>query len=227
MTFAHVQTPAGGAANGSATSISVSMPSVGAGHLLVVYWRYSNGGRTVTVSDNKSNSWTSSAIAEADPNDSGSTVGIAWAQNVASGTTSVTFAISGGALNLRMACSEFSTSGGTISVDQTAVGESITDNPTTATSPTPTTDGQLFAVVCHTQLSVTYTAGTDFTIATTVPTGGGSQRLGAEYFVQATAGAHVGNFTAASVNSYAIALATFKETAGGTTLNMGGPVLIV
>lgn len=214
MAIAHVQTPAGGAANSSATSINVSVPSVAAGSLLVVGWRYSTGGRTVTVSDDKGGTW-ANAVEAIDTGDSNSTTGISYAMNAAGGTTVVTFGISGGALNLRMIASEFSGVATASALDKTAMAIGSNTAPASG-SVTPTTDGQLLYACTHISSNDTFTAGTDFTINTTVIVTAGSQRLATERFIQTTAAAHNGNFTTGAVVSWGCVLATFKAPASVT-----------
>lgn len=225
--FAHVQTPAGGSSNGSATSINVTLPNVAVGNLLVVVWRYSGGGRTVTVSDDKGENWNSSEISEPDPADGNSTVGIAWFADAVGGTTIVTFGVSGGAVNLRMIASEYSTPGGTITVDKTAGAHGNSTTPSTAPV-TPTTDGQLFIYGCHTDDNTEYTQGTDFTIATTVPITAYAQRLAAEYYVQPISAAHVGDFIIlAPARNFSSALATFKSSDTGPPNITGTPATVL
>lgn len=217
MGIAHVQTPAGGVANSSATSVALAFGSnVGAGNAILGAWRYGNSGRTVTLSDNQSNTYTSSAVAATDSTDN-STVGVGFALNCAGAATTVTFGISGAAANLRFSISEFSGVATSSALDKTAGASGSGTAPATS-SVTPTTNGQLFFAIAHMAGTTTFTAGTDFTLATTVPTGAGAQRLGAEYFIQATAAAHVFDFASSSSHTWSIAGVTLKAAGGAPTL---------
>lgn len=216
MAIAHVQTPAGGVSNSSATSVALAFgANVTSGSAILGGWRYGTNGRTVTLSDDQSNTYTSDTISASDPNDGNSTVGIGFALNCAGAATTVTFAISGAAANLRFSTSEFSGMATSSARDQAAgaSGTSATPDPG---SLTPTTDGQLFFVAAHSAGGETYTAGTDFTLNTTVPTTGGSQRLATQRFIQTTAAAHATSLTKTqSSASWSAVAATFKEAGGG------------
>src|SRR3989304_7749709 len=109
MAIAHVQTPSGGVGNGSATSVALAFGSnVTAGNMIAGGWRYSGGGRTVTLSDTLSNTYTSNAVEAIDTADANSTNGIGFALNIGGGACTVTCAISGAAVNIRFSTSEFS-----------------------------------------------------------------------------------------------------------------------
>lgn len=228
MAIAHVQTPAGGSSSGSATSINVSVPTVTAGSLLICCWRYgAAGGRTVTISDDKSNTWAN--ITSATDLVDGSCNGISYAMNAAAGTTVVTFGISGAAASLRMIASEYSGAATSSALDQqaTATGINATEG---AGNLTPTTNGQLMLASVHSSAGETFTAGSDFTIATTVATGANAQRLTLEYYVQPTAAAHHTDITGNQTGqTWGAVAATFKAPGGGGStfgpIVEGGPLV--
>lgn len=210
MAIAHVQTPTADT-TATATSTNQVLGTATAGNAIMVGWRYAGSGRTVTLSDNIGNTYTSNAIEAFDAAD-GSTVGIGYALNIGAGSTTVTFGISGLAASLRMSVSEFSGVATSSAIDKTAGASGNSTTPASG-SVTPTTNGQLFYAVCHSGSATTYTAGTDFTLNTAIPSGAGSQRLATERYIQPTAAAHNGNFTAGSSQLWAAALATFRDTA--------------
>lgn len=215
MAIAHVQTPAGGVANSSATSVALAFGSnVTAASAILGGWRYGTNGRTVTLSDTQTNTYTSNAIEASDASDGNSTCGVGFALNAAAGATTVTFAISGAAANLRFSTSEFSGVATSTALDKTA-GASGSGTSMATASVTPDSDGELFYVVGHAAGGETYTAGTDFTLNTTVPTGAGTQRLATERFIQATAAGHTGSLTNANGNTWSMALATLRAAGGG------------
>jgi hypothetical protein len=210
---AHTQTPAGGNDCASVISCTLAFGSnTTAGNMIAVGWRYSGGGRTVTLSDTRSNTYTSDAIESIDSGDSDSTDGVGYALNIASGADTVTFATNGLANTKRFSISEYSGVATASAIDKTsqAIG-----NGTTATCPsvTPAVDGELFFAVVHLSTGATFTAGTDFTLNTTVPTGAGLQRLATERYIQPTAAAHSGVFTFGTA-SWGCAMATFQPTGG-------------
>lgn len=219
MAIAHVQTPAGGSSSGSATSITVSLPSVAAGSLLICVWRYgAAGGRTVTVSDDKGNTWAN--ITSATDLVDGSANGISYAMNGASGTTIVTFAISGAAASLRMAASEYSGAATSNALDQqaTATGIGATQG---AGNVTPSTDGQLIIASAHSSAGEIYTVGSDFTIATLVALGDNAQRLTLEYYIQPTAAAHHTNITGSGTGeTWGAVAVTFKAASTGVSISI-------
>lgn len=217
MSIAHVQSPAGGVENGAATSVNLAFGSnVTAASAICGGWRLAVNGRTVTLSDTRSNTYTSSAIVATDTADANSTSGSGFALNCAAGATTVTFAISGAASNLRFVISEFSgvATSGALDKTATAIGS---NSPTATGSVTPDSDGELFYAVTHRSDSSTFTAGTDFTLNTTVPTTPLAQRLASERYIQPTAAAHTGSFTwvqgGASV-TWGVTLMTLRATGG-------------
>lgn len=211
MGYAPVQTPAGGAANASATSITLAFGSnVTAGSLIVVGWRYGSSARTVTLSDTLGNTYANVTASEAFNATDGTTVGIGYAMNSGAGADTVTFAISGAAANLRFAISEFS-GGATSSAFDQANAATGNTSPLSAGSVTPGVNGELIFVVAHEGNNGDFTAGTDFTLNTTVPATGGVQRLATERYIQPTAASHAADFTFSSSGSqYAAGVATFK-----------------
>lgn len=217
MSIVHVQTPAGGASNASATSITLAFAgNVTAGNCIAVGWRYSGGGRTVTLSDTLGNTYTSNAVEAIDTADSNSTNGIGFALNIGGGACTVTFAVSGGAVNMRFSVSEFSGVATSSALDKTATAIGSSAAPASG-AVTPTTNGQLLFVCSHISAISTFTAGTDFTIATTVPTTPVTQRLATEYYVQPTAASHDGNFSLIGPLSWGCAMVTLKEPGGGAS----------
>lgn len=214
MAIAHVQTPAGGVQNSSATSVNLAFGSnVTAGSLIVGGWRYSVGGETVTLSDTLGNTWTSNSVQVVVAGDGNSTQGVGFASGSAAGACTVTFAITGAAKNLRFSTSEYSVTAGAASVDQTITATGTSTTPASG-AVTPTSDGQLFYCTCHTANGVTYTAGTDYTVNTTVPETDLAERLGTERFIQTTAASHDGTWsTTATPGAWGCVTVTFKEGA--------------
>lgn len=218
MAIAHVQTLSGGNASGGVTTLSAIFGStVTSGSAIMVAWRYSSGSgaRTVTVSDANGNTYVSNPIQAYETADN-STNGIAYALNVTGGASlEVSFAISGAAATLRMSISEFSGVATSAALDKTA--SAIGSGTALASGAvTPTTNGQLFFCDGHLDATSTFTAGTDFTLATTVPAAGGTHRLAADYYIQPTAASHDGTITSSASGAWGCALATFKAPGAAT-----------
>lgn len=212
MAIAHVQTPAGGLASEGGLAFGSNN---GAGNLITVITRYSSGGQTVTVTDSRSNTY---ALAKSfvQTNDSNGTISIHYAYNIAAGANTVTVDITG-TPTTRFIISEFSgvdTSADPL--DKTAGAEGV-GTALASGAVTPATDGQLLLVGGFDSNTITFSAGTDFTMLTTV----GGDRLGAEYYIQPTAGSHDGAMTASGTGNWAAVLATFKAPGGGGGTNWG------
>lgn len=213
MAIAHTQTPAGGVSNAPVTSVGLAFGSnVTVTGAIIGLWRYSVGGQTVTLSDTLLNTFVSNDVQAIDTGDANSTSGIGYALNSPAGADTVTFAISGAAQTLRFTTSEFSGVATSGARDKTATAIGTSTAPASG-AVTPTTDGQLFFAGSDVSNNVTFTAGTDFTINTTVPTTVGSQRLGSERYIQPIAASHNGDFSIGSSIAWGCVLATFKAAA--------------
>lgn len=214
--IAHVQTLAGGGNCGTATTCPVTFVSnVVANNLLVSACRYAGGGRTVTISDTRVSTW-ALAREHVQTNDGNGTLDVQYAIAAGSGADTVTCGISGAGVVMRATASEFSGNATASVLDKvnSAEGSSAT---AASGSVTPTTDGQLLFVASALASGGTFTAGTDFTSATQVPTTVGSQKLATEYYIQPTAGAHDGTMTFSS-QAWAAVIATFKAAGGGAVI---------
>lgn len=209
--IAHVQTPAGGANCGSATSCGVIFGvNVTAGSLIVAACRYGTNGRTETMTDTLTNTY-AKAIEEEQANDGNGTLMIWYAMNSGAGADTVTCTIDGAAAIMRATTSEFSGAATTNALDKTASAEGTSAAPASG-NVTPDSNGQLLFATGFASNVETFTAGTDFTINTAVPAADGTQRLASERFIQATAAAHNGDFTIINADrNWAAAIATFRE----------------
>ena len=210
MPIAHVNTPAVDTTT-TGTSANLAMGTVSTGNTIVVGWRYSTSGLNPTLTDNLGNTYTSSVISAFDT-PGNSTVGVGYAHVTNPGSCTVTITIDSSA-TIRFSASEFSGVVTSSAVDKTASGSGSSTTPN-AGSMTPVSNGQLFYSVTHSNSSETYTAGTDFTLNHTVPSGAGAQRLAAERYIQTTAASHASDFTKTTSGSWSCAAATFKEAGG-------------
>lgn len=212
--IAHVQTPSGGAA-GSGTDLPSAFGSnVTAGNSIVCCWRHGGNGRTVTLSDGLSNVYVSSATSSYDGVD-GSTTGIGYALNINGGACTPNLHITGASTTLRFSCSEFSGVSSSSALDKTASTNGSSNAPASG-AVTPSIDGELLYACTHIAAIDTFTAGTDFTINTTVIATAGSQRLASERYIQPTAASHNGNFSTTNSNTWTANLVTLTAAGGAT-----------
>lgn len=217
MAYAHVQSPANGAVNTSATSLNLAFGSnVTAGNLIVVGGRIgANDGRTVTITDSLSNSYGAVDVQKNHSTDA-QAVAIGSAENVTGGADTVTWAISGGAISIRYSCSEFSGGATSSSLDQTASGEG-TSNTLATSAVTPSANGYLLYVSGGNGLVGTMTAGTDFTLSSEMPAAP-LTRAANEYYIQPTAASHTGEITTSTSSAWTVVMAVFKVATGGSAI---------
>jgi hypothetical protein len=205
--ISHVQSKANGASCGSVTSCPVAYDSaVATNNLLLLSCRYGTNGRTVTISDTLTNSYTlrDSHIQTTDGNGE---LLVYSAISASGGSNTVTCAISGAASIMRATVSEYY--GFNITFDQ-AVSAEGTGTSLASTALTPSANNALLFAVAFAANITTYTAGTDFTMRSLVlanPNG----RLATEEYIQPTAASHDGTFTISSSLGWAAILVVFKE----------------
>ena len=170
--------------------------------------------QTHTFSDSAGNTWTT--IGTIYDSFVDYTVAIGWAQNSSSSTITVTDTHTSGTSKFRwLTVVEFSGVATSSPVDVTSGGKSITPATTTPTdnSMTTTAAGDLVVSVIGTDGAASCTAGSGFTLL--AYTTGSS--VGAEFQIQASAGAIAPSFTTSNVRSV-ITSAAFLAAVGG-----GGP----
>lgn len=210
-----VQAPAGNNC-GSVTSCTIAFGSNNtAGNFIAVISRYATNGLTTTISDTRTNTY-NFAVKREQPADSNGSLEIWYAMNIAAGANTVTFATSGGANIKRFIIAEYSSVATTGALDQTNSAVAASTAPASGTV-TPTQDGELFIAGGFSSGTRVFTAGTDFTMITTV----GGDRLAAEDYVQPTATTHNGNFTLNTSDAWAAVVATFKPATGEATTPKG------
>lgn len=218
--IAHVQTPAGGTDCGSVTSCNLAFGSnVGAGNAIVETCSYGATGRTVTITDTSSSSYTSAALTASNATD-GTSIVLGYALNITAGADTVTCAVSGGATTMRFIVSEFSGVATSAAFDQSTTATGTGSTPASGNI-TPTVNGSLIYAFERNANAADIAAGTDFTLATRVPNST-SARMAAEYYIQPTAAAHNGTFTVSQTN-WAAGIASFKPFVANTNTAVGTP----
>lgn len=215
--IAHVQSDADGTNCGSVTTCNDAFGSnTTAGSLLIIAARYGASGRTLTISDTQTNTWNVGKIF-VQTNDAPNSDSVQYyAMNTAGGADTVTFAFSGAAATTRIAVSEFSGAATSLALDQTNGAEG-TGLSLASGAVVPTTDGQLLFATGFLSGTGAFVAGTDFTLASRVPSTFNQERFATEYYIQPTAASHDGTFTVGGSFNWAATVATYKAAGGAAT----------
>lgn len=203
---------------GSATAASLGLTAaVSLASLLVVPVRVGANGRTITVADNKANTYSNLTVLS---DGAGADANIFYAANAASGLTTVTLSISGAAATLRFAAHEYSGIATSTPLDQNtrqtysvaAGGTADSGNVTTTQA-----DELLFGYVEEADGATGFTAGTNYTkreeliVATAL-------KVGTEDRIVAATGTYSASAVLSSnTPSGTIWIATFKGAAAGGT----------
>lgn len=221
----HVQTLAGGGNCGAATDCGVTLTNTVTGNLLVDVCRYSSGGRTLTVTDG-TNTY-ALGREHIQTNDSNGTIDVQYSMNITGGaSTAVNCHITGASLTMRASASEFSGVATSNAADQVNSAEG-SGTTLASGSITPAVDGELLFVGGFNGIASSYTAGTDFTILTSVPTT--SSRLTSEYYIQPTAASHDGTITQTNSSTWAAVIVSFKPSVASSNpgkLRVNGSFII-
>lgn len=200
---------AGTFGDATATTIAQALPSrVTGGSLIVVTVTWDTAATTaVTCSDSQGNTY----VTAVNTNDTTNVQALAvcYAANAAGGTTTVTATFGASSVTRRIIVSEYSGVATTSPVDITrsnvANGTTATNN-ITSTAGTTTTNGDLiFGAVMDTTGTTTITAGTGFTLRSTI-----GSHMSVEDQVQATAGSIAATFTFNAVQRYIAHMIAFK-----------------
>lgn len=190
-----------------------------AGSLLLVGVRVGVAGRTVTVTDDKSNTYTSNLTTDATGVGAGE-VRVFSAPNVAAGATTVTVAISGAAASVRWCAMEVGGAVTSSSAFDVSVGTS--GSSTTPNSGATSTRAQANELILGVQTNdnsatVTLTAGTNFTIGSISGCGSTTQCLGLEWQIVSATGTDACTFTLSVSHPWGAGCATYKEAGGAAT----------
>lgn len=170
---------------------------------------------TLTIADNKSNTYTQSNAAL---NSSGWSYDVqikAWHSPNISGTGSFTWTCTStsSSSQLTVAVAEYSGMAASSALDQVNTGSGSSTAPATASVTTTQTDELLVATLA-TQTAPSYTAGSGYTFRRTDTTG---VPCGIEDRIVASTGSYTGSATLGSTSPWIIAIATYKASAGGGT----------
>lgn len=209
MAIAFVQSKLDGITGTQPHSVSFDA-SVGAGNLLVL-GIYTDSSATITVSDNRGNTW--NLVYNTVVSGIGR-IAFYYAQNVAAGSTTVTVTQTGAFTGLVVA--EYSGIATTSSFDQTNSGSAVSSSPSSGNVTTTQAD-ELLVGFATTEPGVTWTAGTNFTLRDANSSG----QLQLEDRIVSATGTYAATFTMSASQRWGCGIATFKASAGG-----GGVTLI-
>lgn len=221
--IAFVQAPANGNACGSVTSCNLAFGSnTGAGSLIVVVGRVGATGRTITVTDTQSSSY-SLGCQQVITSDS-SELFVHYAMNTAGGANTVTWAISGAAATVRFTIMEVSGAATSSVLDGCSGAEASSTTLTGGTVNTTVANVLLLGAGQNTN-SVTFTAGSGYTLRSVVPAT--NERLMIETQVVSSTGAYTATATQSTSLAYAMITAAFKEASGGGPAAPTRPRIII
>lgn len=210
---------------GSVTSKTLAYNSnVSAAGLLPIAIRIGANGRTITVTDDKSNTYQAAGTALNDGN--GNDWAASYAMNAAAGATTVQVAISGAAATIRFAIHEYSGAATTGALDQTTRQTyTTTATPGSGNVTTTQADELLWGFVDEglSTAVTSFTAGTGYTkreqlVATFL-------KLGTEDQIVSATGTYSAGVTLDSATSAGVmGIATFKAAAaaGSRLVKMAG-----
>lgn len=212
--IAHVQSsPNGGVCASTACNVLYTSNTT-AGSLLVSTCSWSAAGSPfISITDTQTNTY-NLGKSHTITNDANAIMRVDYAMNTAGGSTNSTQCLITNSSTIRSTVSEFSGVATSAALDKSASAQGSGTSAASG-SVTPVEDNELFFVAARTDgsLSNTWTAGTDFTMRSRVPSG--NERVGTESFVQTTAAAHDGTMTLSSSNAWAAIVVTFKMQAAG------------
>ena len=221
MAIAFVQN-LGNLSTGSATSLSGTFgSSTGSGNMIAIGSRIGATGRTVTGSDNKSNSYSQAKnqVQASDNHEGFAHYGL----NISGGAShQVTISISGAAASIRMTLHEFSGIALSSALDQVNGAEGISTALNSGNVTTTQADELLFGVGTNGN-ERTFTAGASYLNLVTSPSGGTAKEAGENQIVSST-GTYSASFTIGTSDTWACIIATFK---GAVAATVAGKILIV
>jgi hypothetical protein len=183
-----------------------------AGNWIGVCVRAGHSGELFTVVDSRGNTYHRAVqfnVTVDTPN--GNTLGIFYAENIASGPNTITVSATASA-TMRFAIVEYSgvASANSLEVSAMAQGNGVSPNSGNATT---TLNGDLLLGAISTANSASYTAGTGFITLESVPAKPGT-KLFVEQQIKAIAGPESAHATLAAADSWGAVLAGFKPGAG-------------
>jgi len=195
---------------GTATSSSLAFPSNNTvGNWIAVAIRAGHSGQSFTVRDSNGNTYHQAIqfnVTTDAPN--GDTLGIFYAENIASGANQVTVSdtISG---TMRIAVLEYSGVASTNSLDATAAAQGSSSAPNSG-SVTTSANGDLLLGAVLTGNGENFTAGTGYLIEERVPAEPGTKLI-VEDQVQPASGTASANVSLGAADSWGAAIAAFKS----------------
>lgn len=203
----------GNLSTSSATSLSGTFGgSTVSGNAIAVGTRVGAQGRTVTGSDNKSNSYTQ---AKNQTFNTGNELFIHHSLGISGGAShQVTMSISGAAASIRMTLHEETVTGGTLALDQINAGGANSTTPNSGNVTTTVADEWIFGVAA-TDVDAGYTAGAAYGNLVASPSTGGSGREASEDRIVSATGTYSAAFTISPGGDWGCAVATYKFTASG------------
>lgn len=211
----------GNLSTGSATSLAGTFgSSTVSGNAIAVGARIGAQGRTVTASDNKSNSYSQ---AKNQTFNTGNELFGHYALNVTGGAShQVTVGISGAAASIRFTIHEESGVATSSALDQSNSGSGSSTAPDSGNVTTTVADEWIFGI-CATDTDVGFTAGASFGHLVMSPSTGGSQREATEDRIVSATSTYSAPFTVSPTNDWGCIVLAFKAAgAGGTTFNDSG-----
>lgn len=219
MAASHVQTVTN--IDFGVSTLAVSVPTVAAGNTLIAFFSWLNNTSTVTIADDRGNTWNTFR----NPTSAGSSDGrggIGVALNCAAGTTIVTATVAGGAVTIEMHVMEFVPPDANSAVDQhNALGQV---NPGTGV------DATRSGTITTTQAGDALAAASFDVSNTSLPTAGsapwvtrGAGTFGrSESQIQAAAGLVEGTFTETDATSSQVTLVMSIALVAGAASPRGG-----
>lgn len=188
---------------------------VTAGNLLVVPVAYFHGGgRTITVTSSPTNTWSQHVSINGDAN---SHIAIWYAQNVASGDTTLTFTWSAGSGDgqLEGDILEWSSAATTGAADATVTNSSTGNSPSVTSGTLAQEDEVILAIVSHTGNDVAITPDGTYTQISENEDNNLGQTYNSQYKIVASTTSDTADWSLASSRAWFAALASFKGAAAG------------
>mgnify|MGYP001612566411 CR=1 FL=1 len=195
------------------TTLDLTLTNVVAGNLLVVAGSINSQSRTLSVSDDRGNTWTGIA---SNPQLTAGTSGhgyIWYAENVFGGTTVITITKSSTGATLEGAAHEYSGIAPSGALDVQAGAGGASASPDSGSVVTTRADELIFASSYTPANAKTYSADTSFTLRVQQPTAPSSGKLGTEDQIVSAIGTYSGGPEISSSTNWGAQIATFKAPA--------------
>lgn len=191
--------------------------NVTAGSLLVVAVRLGATGRTITLGDDKSNTYSTAYFSTDDGQ--GDSLAVLYAMNAAAGATTVTISFSGAATTVRVAVHEYSGIATSNAFDQPAKQNfAATTTPTSGNTSTTAQGDELLFGYCENGAGFTaaFTAGSGYAKREEL-TSGGLLKIGTEDQIVSVTGTYAADVTLDAAGSGNMGIATFKGPAASAS----------